>query len=140
MMAAFTYPTIGTMPSRALCLLLQGQEITHLDFWRIANTYRLSDPIFQLRQGFGWEIHDRRATVPTGDPTKRSASVAFYRLPDEVIAAAGEEVRDYVQAVLDWIDKASRKAGAGESAPANRAAGTHWKGTDEMNDTTGGGI
>lgn len=139
-MAAPSFPNIGTMPSRALCLLLQGREITHLDFWRIANTYRLSDPVFQLRRRFAWDVQDRRATVPTGDPTKRSASVAFYRLPDEIIAAAGNEGRDYVRAVMDWIDKASRKAGAGESAPADRAAGTHEKGTDSMNDSTAGRI
>ncbi len=139
-MAAPSFPNIGTMPSRALCLLLQGREITHLDFWRIANTYRLSDPVFQLRRRFAWDVQDRRATVPTGDPTKRSASVAFYRLPDEIIAAAGNEGRDYVRAVMNWIDKASRKAGAGESAPADRAAGTHEKGTDSMNDSTAGRI
>ena len=137
-MAALTYPTIGTMPSRALCLLLQGREITHLDFWRIANTYRLSDPVHQLRRRFAWDVQDRRATVPTGDPTKRSASVAFYKLNDEVIAAAGKEGRDYARAVMDWIDKASRMAGAGESAPADKAAGAHEKGTDDMDDTTGG--
>lgn len=137
-MAAFIYPNVGTMPSRALCLLLQGQEITHLDFWKIANTYRLSDPIHQLRRRFAWEIHDRRATVPTGDPTRRSASVAIYRLPDEVIASAGREGRDYVRAVLDWIDKASRKAGAGESAPAKRAAGTTTQGTDAFKNTMRG--
>jgi len=136
-MAAFIYPTIGTMPSRALVLLLQGKEITHLHFWRIANTYRLSDPIHQLRRRFAWEIHDRRATVPTGDPTKRNASVAFYRLPDEVITSAGKEGRDYVRAVLDWIDKASRKAGTGESAPADESAGTDRNGTDEGKHTMG---
>ena len=139
-MAAPSFPNIGTMPSRALCLLLQGREITHLDFWRIANTYRLSDPVFQLRRRFAWDVKDRRATVPTGDPTKRSASVAFYRLPDEIIAAAGNEGREYVQAVMEWIDKASRKAGAGESAPADRTAGTHEKGTDSMNNSTAGRI
>lgn len=139
-MPAFTYPTIGTMPSRALCLLLQGLEITHLDFWRIANSYRLSDPIHQLRHRFAWDVQDRRATVTTGDPTKRSASVSFYRLPDEVIDSAGEEGRNYVRAVMEWIDKASRKAGAGESAPANRAAGTDRNGTDNQQNNMGGGI
>ena len=57
-MATFTYPNIGTMPSRALILLLQGREITHLDFWRTANTYRLSDPVYQLRRA-GWDVRVR---------------------------------------------------------------------------------
>lgn len=137
MMAAFTYPRIGTMPSRALALLLQGSEITHLDFWRIANTYRLSDPVWQLRKS-GWDIQDRRATVPTADPTKRSASVAFYRLPDTAISAAGNEGQDYVKGVMAWIDKASRKAGAVAAAPASTAAGTQNQGNDKEQHNTGG--
>ncbi len=137
MMATFLYPKIGTMPSRALALLLQGREITHLDFWRIANTYRLSDPVWQLRKS-GWDIQDRRATVPTADPTKRSASVAFYRLPETAINAAGKEGQDYVRDVMAWIDKASRKAGAVAAAPADKAAGTHTQGTDTPKDNTGG--
>ena len=136
-MTAFTYPRIGTMPSRALALLLQGREITHLDFWRIANTYRLSDPVWQLRKS-GWDIQDRRATVPTADPTKRSASVAFYRLPDTAISAAGNEGQDYVRDVIAWIDKASRKARAVAAAPADKAARTHTQGTDTPKDSTGG--
>ncbi len=136
-MAAFTYPRIGTMPSRALALLLQGREITHLDFWRIANTYRLSDPVWQLRKS-GWDIQDRRATVPTADPTKRSASVAFYRLPDTAISAAGNEGHDYVREVMTWIDKASRKAGTVAAVPADKTAGRLGQATDTPKHNTGG--
>lgn len=137
-MSAFAYPNIGTMPSRALCLLLQGREITHLDFWRIANTYRLSDPVHQLRRRFGWGVQDRRETVKTGDPTKRNASVSFYHLSEGDVSAAGEEGREYVQEVLSWIERASRMAGTGATAPANKAAGTNRQGTDKAKDSTGG--
>ena len=136
-MAAFTFPNIGTMPSRALALLLQGREITHLDFWRTANTYRLSDPVFQLRRA-GWDVQGRRETVPTGDPTKRSASVSRYHLPDEVISAAGKDGLEYVRNVKEWERNASGMAGTGATAPAGKTDGTHGQGTDTAQDSTGG--
>ena len=136
-MNTFTYPNIGTMPSRALALLLQGQHITHLDFWRTANTYRLSDPVYQLNRA-GWGVTGRRETVRTGDPTKRSASVSRYRLPQDVINAAGEDGREYVRLVKEWERKrALGMAGAGESAPADKAAGTSAKRTDEAKHSMG---
>ncbi|MBZ0105202.1 MAG: helix-turn-helix domain-containing protein [Sulfuricella denitrificans] len=136
-MSDFTFPNIGTMPSRTLALLLQGREITHLDFWRTANTYRLSDPVYQLRRA-GWDVQGRRETVPTGDPTKRSASVSRYHLPDEVISAAGEDGRDYVRRAKEWERKASGMAGTGATAPAVESAGTNGQGTNQAKDSTGG--
>ena len=139
-MSIFTYPTIGTMPSRALALLLQGRGITHLDFWRIANTYRLSDPIYQLRQA-GWDIQDRRETVPTGDPTKRSASVSRYSLPQEIIHAVGDDGLGYVHLIKEWERKrALGMAGAGKSAPADKTAGTNGQETDYAKGSTGASL
>ena len=103
-MTAFTYPNIGTMPSRALAMLLQGHKITHRDFWLHAGTYRLSDPIFQLRAR-GWNIHDMQETVHTSDPTQRSAHIKRYYLPQDVISAAGEYGWDFVRRVLEWERK-----------------------------------
>lgn len=136
-MAAFSYPNIGTMPSRALALLLQGLEITHLDFWRAANSYRLSDPVYQLNRA-GWGVKGRRETVRTGDPTKRSASVSLYSLPQEVISAAGEGGRDYMRRVKEWERK--RALGmAGETAisPAVKTAGANGQATDEAKNSMG---
>lgn len=136
-MTAFTYPNIGTMPSRALILLLQGREITHLDFWRTANTYRLSDPVYQLRRA-GWGVQDRRETVKTGDPTKRDASVSRYHLPDKFISEAGEVGRDYVRAVQEWErKKALGMAETGATASADKAAGTLGQATDKAKHSTG---
>lgn len=136
-MAAFHYPTIGTMPSRALALLLQGQAITHLDFWRYAATYRLSAPVYELRRK-GWDVLDSREVVPTSDRTKRSASVARYSLPQDVISATGEEGRDYVAKVREWERKrAEGMAGTVAAAPAGRTAGTLEQATDQQQVSTG---
>ena len=140
MMAAFTYPNIGTMPSRALVLLLQGREITHLDFWRTANSYRLSDPVYQLHRA-GWDIQDRRETVKTGDPTKRSAHIKRYFLPQDILSAAGEEGRDYVRRVQEWERKrAAGMTGTAATVPADKAAGTNGQGTDQAKGSTGASI
>ena len=136
-MAVLYYPTIGTMPSRALCLLLQGHAITHLDFWQYAATYRLSAPIYQLRYT-GWNVRYSREVVPTSERTKRSASVARYHLPQDIISAAGEEGRDYVRKVQDWERKrAAGVTGTAATAPADKAAGTNGQGTDQAKGSTG---
>ena len=139
-MAALHYPAIGTMPSRALCLLLQGHAITHLDFWRYAATYRLSAPIYQLRRT-DWDVRDSREVVPTSDRTKRSASVARYHLPQDIISAAGEEGRDYVRRVKEWERKrAAGMTGTAATAPADKAAGTNGQGTDQAKGSMGASL
>lgn len=130
-MSAFTYPNIGTMPSRAHALLLQGHKITHRDFWLHAGTYRLSDPIFRLRER-GWNIQDVQETVPTSDPTQRSAHIKRYYLSQDVISAAGEDGRDYVRRVKEWERKrALGMAGEITVSPAVKTAGANTQGTDE---------
>ena len=136
-MVPFHYPTIGTMPSRTLCLFLQGHAITHLDFWQYAATYRLSAPVYELRRS-GWEVQDSREVVPTSDRTKRSASVARYSLPQDIISAAGEEGREYVAKVKEWERKrAAGMAGTAGTAPADKAAGTLGQATDQAKVSTG---
>lgn len=139
-MSAFYYPTIGTMPSRTLCLLLQGLKITHLDFWRYAATYRLSAPVYELRRT-GWDIRDTPETVPTSDPTKRRAHIKRYHLTNESISAAGEAGRDFVRLVKEWERKrAEGLAGMGATAPADKAAGTLGQATDRKQVNTGAAI
>lgn len=136
-MSAFTYPNIGTMPSRTLAMLLQGNKITHRDFWLHAGTYRLSDPIFRLRER-GWDIWDIQETVPTSDPTKRSAHIKRYYLPQDVISAAGEDGRDYVRRVKEWERKrALGMAGEIAVSPAVETAGANRQGTDQAKNSMG---
>lgn len=136
-MSAFTYPNIGTMPSRALALLLQDHKITHRDFLLHAGTYRLSDPIFILRER-GWDIQDTPETVPTSDPTQRSAHIKRYFLPQDVIAATGDEGQDFVRKVNEWERKrSSGMAGTIAVAPAVESAGAIEQGTDQPKHSTG---
>lgn len=136
-MSAFTYPNIGTMPSRALAMLLQGNRITHRDFWIHAGTYRLSDPIFLLRER-GWDIQDTPETVPTSDPTQRSAHIKRYYLPQDVINATSDEGQDFVRKVKEWERKrSSGMAGTIVVAPAVESAGANRQGTDQPKHSTG---
>ncbi|MDP2828110.1 MAG: helix-turn-helix domain-containing protein [Sulfuricellaceae bacterium] len=136
-MSAFTFPNVGTLPSRALAMLLQGVGITHRDFWLHAGTYRLSDPIFILRER-GWNIQDNPETVPTSDPTQRSAHIKRYYLPQEVISAAGDEGQNYVRRVKEWERKrSSGMAGTIAVAPAVESAGANRQGTDQPKHSTG---
>lgn len=114
------FALIGTMPSRALALLLSGHAITHKDFWRHAGTYRLSAPIYTLRAS-GWPILDQFETVPTSDPTKRQAYIKRYYLPHAFINEMGEAGQDYARKVREWE---SRAAGTVAPAPMAKNAGT----------------
>lgn len=106
-MSAFTYPNVDTMAARVLARLLQGESLTHRDFWLIAGTYRLSSPICDLRNKHWWRIADRREVVPTSDPTKRAAKVKRYHLPIEVIGEAGERGQTFAANVIEWERKAA---------------------------------
>ncbi len=130
------YPNIGTLPSRTLALLLQGNAITHRDFWLHAGTYRLSADIHLLR-AMGWDIQDTPEVVPTSDPTKRRAHIKRYYLPNDAISAAGEAGRDFVRRVKEWERKRAGMAGTVAAAPADRTAGTLEQATDQQQVSTG---
>ncbi|MHB1174046.1 MAG: helix-turn-helix domain-containing protein [Sulfuriferula sp.] len=133
-------PNVGTLSSRALALLLQGQAITHRDFWLHAGTYRLSADIHLLRE-MGWDIRDTPETVPTSDPTKRRAHIKRYHLPNEAISTASEAGRDYVRKVQEWERKrAVGMTGTAATAPADKAAGTLGQATDQAKVSTGAGL
>lgn len=139
-MDAPAYPSVGTLSSRALALLLQGKAITHRDFWTYAGTYRLSADIHLLR-AMGWDIQDTQEVVPTSDPTKRRAQIKRYYLPDEAISAAGEAGRDFVRQVKEWERKrADGLAGTGATAPASKTAGTLEQATDKAQVITGAAL
>ena len=85
-------------------LLLQGNAITHREFWQRTGTYRLAALIFDLREK-GWEIRDAKETVSMSDPTKRRAHVKRYFLQNEAITIAGESGKDFVRRVNAWERK-----------------------------------
>ena len=133
-MAAFTYPNTDTMAARTLAMLLLGEAITHRDFWLHAGSYRLSSPICELRNKYGWDIQDRHEVVPTSDPTKRTAHIKRYHLPHDVIAAAGERGRNFAIIVQEWErQRALGVAGATAIAPTGNNIG---KTTDTAKDST----
>lgn len=96
-----SYPSTGTLASRALALLLKGQRITHRDFMVRAGSYRLAGYIRELREK-GWPIRTIERDKPTSDPRGRRATVAEYHLPAEAVAEAGERGRRFVESMDKW--------------------------------------
>lgn len=96
-----TYPSTGTLASRALALLLKGQRITHRDFLLHAGSYRLAGYIREPRQA-GWNIRTVERDKPTSDPRGRRATVAEYHLHPDDVAEAGERGRRFVESVDKW--------------------------------------
>lgn len=120
-MKKLIFPKVGTMPSRALSLLLQGKRITHKEFWLHAGSYRLSASICTLR-ALGWVISDIPEIVKTSDPTKRDAHIKRYYLTQGEISLAGAGGRAYVQKIHEW--HRFRATGQAATSPADKVIGT----------------
>lgn len=56
----------------------------------------MSAHIHVLRRGFGWDIDTYDVRVKTSD-AGRTATIGFYHLSKEVIAAAGERGQQYAE-------------------------------------------
>lgn len=135
MMSTPIFPKVGTMQSRALALLLQGETITHRDILSYTASYRLSSPICALRDK-GWKILNTWEVVPTSDPTKRSTHIKRYFLMQAAISLAGAYGRNYVRKVREW--EKMRMAGKGTTNLANKkAARTLAQGTSQEEHSTG---
>jgi hypothetical protein len=82
-----TYPNRSSLAGEALAMLLNGQSITHPDFLNSTASWRLSEPIRQLRRDHGWPVETNEIAVPTADrPTRH---IAAYFLPQWVLEAVG---------------------------------------------------
>jgi hypothetical protein len=110
------YPAVGTLASRALALLLNGNRITHHDFLRHAGTYRLSGYIHELREA-GWPVITIEREKPTSDRKRRVAKVGEYHLPHDAIAVAAEKGRRFAESVQRWESGVvARTVGAARAA------------------------
>jgi hypothetical protein len=96
-----TFPTVGTLASRALARLLRGRTITHRDFWFECGTYRLAGYVHELREA-GWPVITVEREKETSDRKRRVAKVGEYHLTGDVIAAAGGTGHRFVESVERW--------------------------------------
>ncbi|MBU6257280.1 MAG: hypothetical protein KGL18_06540 [Burkholderiales bacterium] len=80
-----TWPTRGTLPDRALGMLMDGRKIDHPDFESRTQSWRLGASIFVLRS-LGWPIETIEIPAPTDDCPDRV--IALYHLPGKYIAQA----------------------------------------------------
>ena len=82
-----TYPNRSTLAGEALAILLNGGSITHPQFEGITASWRLSEPIRQLRRDHGWPVETIEIPAPTAERPDRY--IAEYVLPDWVLAEVG---------------------------------------------------
>ena len=82
-----TYPNRSSLAGEALAMLLNGQSITHPDFLYSTASWRLSQPIHELRQHPGWPIEVSEIPAPTRERPARY--IAAYFLPQWVLDEVG---------------------------------------------------
>lgn len=92
----FSFPSPGSVKGRVLADLLEGQRITHLDVWLSHGSSRAAHHILKLREG-GWPVETDTVDAPTRDG--RTARIAEYWLPREVVNRDPIAVRQFLQAV-----------------------------------------
>ena len=80
-----TWPTRGTLPDRALALLMEGRLIDHPNFEDVTQSWRLGAVIHTLR-GLGWPVETLDIPSPTED--RPSRIIALYRLDGQFIGQA----------------------------------------------------
>lgn len=95
---SFYYPKPESVRGRILGAHLRSEKLTSLDVLRRFHGSRLAADENALRNA-GWPIVTEMIEVETGDAGRRS-EVARYHLPEEAIAAAGEEGQRYAAATL----------------------------------------
>lgn len=77
-----TRPNRATKAARVLDALLAGQEITHGDFIRNGNGWRLAAYVHELKEEFGWPIDKLEIAAPI--PNCAHRKIARYFLPQWV--------------------------------------------------------
>jgi hypothetical protein len=98
------FPRVGTLQSRSLSRLLNGQTLTHRSFDSASRSYRLSSYVESLRDK-GWPIvnHDERAK--TLDVTGRYARYTRYELYADFSPELQEKIRVFCDAVKAFESK-----------------------------------
>jgi hypothetical protein len=82
-----TFPNPASLAGEALALLLSGRSITHPEFENLTASWRLSEPIRQLRRDHGWPVETIEILAPTEERPDRY--IALYILPKWVLEEVG---------------------------------------------------
>ncbi len=83
-----SWPTPGTLDSIALEMLLTGQTLTHPDFQRATQSWRLAACVERIRNHHGWPV----ITVEIPAPTRRRPSRVigqYHMRPDAIELVKG---------------------------------------------------
>ncbi len=80
-----TWPTKGTLADKALGLLLDGQQFDHPTFEQLTGSWRLSQPIAELRK-LGWPVETIEVPCPTELVPNRV--IGLYRLDGKYVGLA----------------------------------------------------
>lgn len=80
-----TWPTRNTLADKALRLLLDGKQFDHPTFEQLTGSWRLSQPIAELRDR-GWPVET--IDVPSPTELKPDRVIGLYRLDGKFIGLA----------------------------------------------------
>ena len=108
-MMAGTYPKSGTQSARLLAALLRGNAIGPIASWRTLGIYRTAAVVFLLTK-WGWCV--AKETIQRPNRFGESCAFAHYRLPVEVIEAAGSAGQEFAANEMALIEAKARKTGA----------------------------
>jgi hypothetical protein len=108
-MAEHIYPKSGTQSARLLAALLRGNAVGPLASWRLLGIYRTAAVVCNLNKE-DWGVTKETVQRPNrfGEP----CSFAQYRLPAEVIEAAGSAGQEFAANEMELIEAKARKTGA----------------------------
>lgn len=110
-MSNYSYPAVGTLPSRVLARLLRAERLTHVDLQKVTRSYRLAVYVRQLRER-GWPVISETRRDKTKDPTGRYVTYCIYHLSVETIQQASGQGRNYAFKVFEWEQKRIREEAA----------------------------
>ena len=106
-MMAGTYPKHGTQSARLLAAFLAGNAIGPIASWRTLGIYRTAAVVFLLTK---WGV--AKETIQRPNRFGESCAFAQYRLPVEVIEAAGSAGQEFAANEMALVEAKARKAGA----------------------------
>lgn len=92
------FPSPSSVKGAVLADLLSGLKLTHEDVWRCHGSSRAAHHVLVLRKA-GWPIISTEIEAPTKDG--RTARIAEYSLPPNVIAEVGDAGTRFVQLVCE---------------------------------------
>ena len=84
------YPTASSLEGKALSVLVSGKTLTHPQFMKLSDSWRLAIYIGKLIHELGWSIQKEKILAPI--PENPHRYIAKYYLPSWALVSLNNEV------------------------------------------------